>query len=270
MVLAAGLLSPNNSLDVVSKRQELAMSLLTGKAALVTGGSRGIGAAIAKRLASEGADVALTYVSAPDKAAKVAADIESLGRQSIAIQADSAHPAAVTAAVEQTAASFGRLDILVNNAGIFIPSPFEDTTLDEIERTWTINVRAVIIAIQAATKYMNDGGRIITTGSCLAERVSGPGLTLYAMSKAALVGLTRGLSRDLGPRGITVNVVEPGPIDTDMNPAIGEGADNQRSLTALGRYGTAEDIAAMVAHLAGESGRNITGAAFLVDGGYAA
>jgi NAD(P)-dependent dehydrogenase (short-subunit alcohol dehydrogenase family) len=246
------------------------MSTLTGKTALVTGGSRGIGAAIAKRLAWDGADVAFTYVSAPDKANAVVAAIESAGHRGLAIQADSAHPAAVAAAVDRTHIELGRLDILVNNAGVFIPSPFEDTTLDEIERIWTINVRGVVIAIQAAIKYMADGGRIINIGSCLAERVSGPGVTLYSMSKAALVGLTKGLARDLGPRGITVNVVEPGPIDTDMNPASGEGADMQRGLTALGRYGTPDDIAAMVAHLAGEAGGNITGAAFLVDGGYAA
>jgi 3-oxoacyl-[acyl-carrier protein] reductase len=255
---------------LTSALKEADMSHLTGKVALVTGGSRGIGAAIAKRLAGDGADVAITYVSAPDKAGQVVAEIESAGHRSLAVQADSAHPGAVAAAVEQTAAEFGRLDILINNAGIFIPSPFEDTTLDEIERIWTINIRAVIIATQSAQKHMDDGGRIINIGSCVAERVTGPGITLYAMSKAALVGLTRGLARDLGPRNITVNVVEPGPIDTDMNPASGEGADSQRSLTALGRYGTADDIAAMVAHLAGESGRNITGASFLVDGGYAA
>ena len=246
------------------------MSQLTGKVALVTGGSRGIGAAIANRLARDGADVALTYVSAPDKAAQVVAQIDSTGRRGLAIAADSAHPGAVAAAVEQTAAELGRLDILVNNAGIFIPSPFEDATLDEIERNWTVNVRAVIVAIQAAIRHMPDGGRVINIGSCLAERVSGPGVTLYAMSKAALIGLTKGLARDLGPRGITVNVVEPGPIDTDMNPAAGPGAEDQRRATALGRYGTGEDIAAMVAHLAGEGGRNITGAAILIDGGYAA
>jgi NAD(P)-dependent dehydrogenase (short-subunit alcohol dehydrogenase family) len=246
------------------------MSSLTGKVALVTGGSRGIGAAIARRFAHDGADVAITYVSAADKARAVAAEIDAMGRRGLAIQADSAHPSAVTMAVERTAAELGRLDILVNNAGIFIPSPFEDTTLDEIERMWTVNVRAAIVATQAAVKHMAAGGRVINMGSCLAERVSAPGMTLYAMSKAALVGLTKGLARDLGPRGITVNVVEPGPIDTDMNPATGEGADKRRRSTALGRYGTADEVAALVAHLASEGGRNITGAAVLIDGGYAA
>jgi NAD(P)-dependent dehydrogenase (short-subunit alcohol dehydrogenase family) len=246
------------------------MSSLANKVALVTGGSRGIGAAIARRLAQDGADVALTYVSAAEKASAVAAQIDAIGRRGLAIHADSAHPAAVTAAVEKTAAQLGRLDILVNNAGIFIPSPFEDATLDEIERMWTVNVRATVVATQAAIRYMTGGGRVVNIGSCLAERVSAPGMTLYAMTKAALVGLTRGLARDLGKRGISVNVVEPGPIDTDMNPATDEGADRQRRSTALGRYGTAEEVAALVAHLASEEGRNITGAALLIDGGYAA
>jgi 3-oxoacyl-[acyl-carrier protein] reductase len=246
------------------------MANLHGKIALVTGGSRGIGAAIARRLARDGADVALTYVSAPDKANSVVAEIDGMGRRGLAVAADSAHPGAVAAAVERTAAHFGRLDILVNNAGIFVPSPFEETTLDEIERMWTINVRAAIVAIQVALQHMPDGGRIINIGSCLAERVSGPGVTLYAMSKAALVGLTKGLARDLGKRGITVNVIEPGPIDTDMNPATGEGSEGQKRLTALGRYGTGDDIAATVAHLASDAGGYITGTAILIDGGFAA
>jgi NAD(P)-dependent dehydrogenase (short-subunit alcohol dehydrogenase family) len=246
------------------------MSQLNGKAALVTGGSRGIGAAIARRLARDGADVAITYVSAPDKANAVVAEIDGMGRHGLAIAADSAHPQAVAAAVERTAAHFGRLDILVNNAGIFVPSPFEETTLDEVERIWTINVRAAIVAIQVALRHMPDGSRIINIGSCLAERVPGPGLTLYSMSKAALVGLTKGLARDLGKRGITVNVIEPGPIDTDMNPATGEGAEGQKRLTALGRYGTGNDVAATVAHLASEEAGYITGTTILVDGGFAA
>jgi 3-oxoacyl-[acyl-carrier protein] reductase len=246
------------------------MANLQGKAALVTGGSRGIGAAIAKRLARDGADVALTYVSAPDKANAVVAEIDGIGRRGLAIAADSAHPGDVAAAVERTAAEFGRLDILVNNAGIYVPSPFEETTLDEIERMWTINVRAVIVATQVALRHMPDGGRIVNIGSCLAERVSGPGVTLYAMSKAALVGLTKGLARDLGKRGITVNVVEPGPIDTDMNPAAGPGAEGQARLTALGRYGTGDEIAATVAHLASDEAGYITGTTILVDGGFAA
>jgi 3-oxoacyl-[acyl-carrier protein] reductase len=246
------------------------MSQLAGKAALVTGGSRGIGAAIAKHLAREGADVAITYASSPDKANAVVAEIQSLERRGLAIKADSADPAAVTSAVEKTAAEFGRLDVLVNNAGIFVPGTFDDTSLADIDRMWTVNVRAPIVASQAAIKYMKDSGRIINIGSCLGERVAGPGLTLYSMSKAAIIGFTKGLARDVGPRGITVNNIEPGPIDTDMNPASGEGADQQRSMLAIGRYGTPDDIAALATFLAADTGRNITGASYLCDGGFAA
>ena len=246
------------------------MPPLKGKVALVTGGSRGIGAGIARQLAKDGADIAITYVSSPEKARAVVAEIEKLGVRGLAIGADSADANAVRAAVDKTAGEFGRLDILVNNAGIYLPSKFEEASAEDMEQMWNVNVRAPIIAIQAAIRHMNDGGRIITIGSCLGERVAGPGVTLYSMTKAAVVGLTRGLARDLGPRGICVNVVEPGPIDTDMNPATADGADMQRASTALKRYGEAHDVAAMVAHLAGESGRFITGAAFLVDGGYAA
>jgi 3-oxoacyl-[acyl-carrier protein] reductase len=250
--------------------KEQRMSQLTGKVALVTGGSRGIGAAIAKRLARDGTDVAITYVSAPDKANAVVAEIKAAGRRGVAIKADSADAKAVADAVNKTAAEFGRLDILVNNAGIFVPGPFEEASTADLDRMWNINVRAPIVAIQTAVKHMQEGGRIITIGSCLGERVAGPGITIYSMTKGAVANLARGLARDLGPRGITVNVVEPGPIDTDMNPADAAGAADQARSTALGRYGKPEDIADMVAHLAGESGRFITGASFLVDGGYAA
>lgn len=242
---------------------------LAGKAALVTGGSRGIGAGIAKALARAGADVAITYVSARSKADEVLADIRAAGRRGLAIQADSARHADVERAVGQAAETFGRLDILVNNAGIFPYGPIEDVTVEELDRTMAIHAKSVFAAARAAVPHMRDGGRIISIGSCLAERVPGPGFTLYAMSKSALTGLTKGLARDLGPLGITVNVIHPGPIDTDMNPADGEGADAERSLTALGHYGTADDIAAMALHLAGESGRFITGASLAVDGGYA-
>lgn len=246
------------------------MSHLSGKVALVTGGSRGIGAAIAKHLARDGADVAITYVSSPDKANAVVAEIKSVGRRGVAIQADSADAAAIAAAVHKAAAELGRLDILVNNAGVFVPGAFEDVPVAELDRIWNVNVRAPIIAIQAAVKHMKDGGRIITIGSCLGERVASPGISIYSMTKGAVANLARGLARDLGPRGITVNVVEPGPIDTDMNPATGEGAADQARSTALGRYGAPDDIAAMVAHLADDGGRFVTGASFLVDGGYAA
>ncbi|MGH8931413.1 MAG: SDR family NAD(P)-dependent oxidoreductase [Egibacteraceae bacterium] len=243
---------------------------LVGKVALVTGGSRGIGAAIATRLADEGADVALTYRSAAGKAHGVVDEIKRAGRRALAIAADSADPKAVVDAVEQAAAELGGLDILVNNAGIFPYGPLEDVTLEEIDQTLAVHVRAVFVAIQAAVPHMRSGGRIISIGSCLAERVPTPGVTLYSMSKSALIGLTKGVARDLGERGITANLVQVGPIDTDMNPADGPGADEQRSLTAIGRYGTGQDIAAMVAHLAGEGGRYITGASIAVDGGYAA
>ncbi|WP_438006817.1 3-oxoacyl-ACP reductase family protein [Sorangium sp. So ce321] len=246
------------------------MAEFAGKVALVTGGSRGIGAAIVRRLARGGADVALTYVSAPERGRAVVADVEAAGRRGLAIAADSADPAAVVGAVERTVAELGRLDILVNNAGIALLGPLDAVTLEDVDRTLSIHVRAVFLASQAAARHMGAGGRIVSIGSCLADRVPGPGITLYSTSKAALVGLTKGLARDLGARGITANLVQPGPIDTDMNPAHGAGADDQRSLVALGHYGSVDDIAATVAHLAGEGGRFITGATIAVDGGYAA
>ncbi|MGH6897680.1 MAG: SDR family oxidoreductase [Geminicoccaceae bacterium] len=246
------------------------MSELAGKVALVTGGSRGIGAAIAKRLAHDGADVALTYESAADSAQAVVAKIEAAGRRGLAIRADSAHPVAVVGAVERTADTFGRLDVLVNNAGIYPFGPLEEVTLEEVDRTLAIHVRAAFVASQAAARHMDAGGRIISIGSCSIDRVPGPGVTVYAMSKSALIGLTKGLARDLGARGITANLINPGPTDTDMNPADGPGADEERSLMAVGHYGKPDDIAAMVAHLAGEGGAFITGAAIAVDGGFAA
>ena len=246
------------------------MTQLNGKTALVTGGSRGIGAAIAKRLARDGADVAITYAKSADQAAAVVGEIKKLGRRGLAIAADSGDAGAVKVAVDRAAKEFGRLDILVNNAGVYTTTAFEETPLAEVDRVWDVNVRAAIVGSQAAIRHMKQGGRIISIGSCLGERVGSPGITLYSMSKAALIGFTKGLARDVGPRGITVNCVEPGPIDTEMNPAGGEGADAQRSMLALGHYGTVDDIAAMVAHLAGDGGRFVTGAAILVDGGYAA
>jgi NAD(P)-dependent dehydrogenase (short-subunit alcohol dehydrogenase family) len=246
------------------------MEELAGKVALVTGGSRGIGAATAQRLARGGAAVALTYASNGDRARAVAKQIDADGGRALIMQADNADPGAVTAAVEQTVESLGRIDILVNNAGIFTGGPLEALTVEQADRLWAVNVRAVFVAAQAAARHMGDGGRIITIGSALAERVPAPGLTLYAMAKSALTGLTKGLARDLGPRGITVTVVHGGLIDTDMNPADGPGADFLSSVTALGRYGRAEDIAAAVAHLADPSSRYITGTAITVDGGFAA
>lgn len=241
---------------------------LTGKVAIVTGGSRGIGAAIVKQLAQHGADVVLTYVNATEQANAVVSEIEAIGRRGLAIKADSANPKEVVGVVERTVDEFGKLNILVNNAGIFPYGPLEDVRLEEVDRTLAIHVRAVFVAAQAAARHMSSGGRIISIGSCLAERVTTPGLSLYAMSKSALTGLTKGLARDLGERGITANLVHPGPTDTDMNPADSPGADEERSHTALGHYGSGEDIAATVVHLAGEGGRYITGESIAVDGGF--
>jgi 3-oxoacyl-[acyl-carrier protein] reductase len=246
------------------------MNELSGKVALVTGGSRGIGAAIAQRLAHDGAAVAFTYVTAADKAQAVAKQIDADGGRVLVIQADNADPGAVTGAVEQTVREFGRLDILVNNAGIVIGGPLEEMTVEQADRLWAVDVRAVFAASQAAARHMSAGGRIITIGSALAERVPVPGLTLYAMVKSALTGLTKGLARDLGPRGITATVVHGGLIDTDMNPANGPAAAFLSTIPALGHYGTAGDIAAAVAHLAGDGGRYVTGTAITVDGGFAA
>lgn len=243
------------------------MSRLKGKAALVTGGSRGIGSAIAKRLAADGADVAVTYARSAEKAADVVADIRAEGRHGLAIAADNTDAAAVEAAVAETVAAFGRLDILVNNAGIYHTAPLDALTLEDFDATVAVNLRAVFAASKAAAARMGEGGRIISTGSNLAERVPGPEISLYALSKSALIGLTKGLARDLGPRGITVNVVQPGSTNTDMNPASGPGADEQRALMAIPRFGEAEDIAGLVAWLAGPEGRFVTGAAWTIDGG---
>ncbi|UZF94525.1 3-oxoacyl-ACP reductase family protein [Bosea sp. NBC_00550] len=243
------------------------MSRLAGKRALVTGGSRGIGAAIAKRLAAEGADVALTYERSADKAAEIVKAIEALGRKGVAGAADSADPEAVKRSVNEAAKALGGLDILVNNAGIYRGGPVADWSLADIDATLAVNVRAVVLASQAAAAHLGEGGRIISIGSCLADRVVEPDITLYAMSKAALIGFTKGLARDLGPRGITVNIVHPGSTDTDMNPADGPGAEAQRSRMAIPRYGRPEDIAGAVAYLASDEGRFITGAGFAIDGG---
>ncbi|NED94697.1 3-oxoacyl-ACP reductase FabG [Phytoactinopolyspora alkaliphila] len=243
---------------------------LSGKVALVTGGSRGIGAAIATRLAHDGADVALTYHTAAGKAADVAAKLEADGGRALALEADSADPGSVVESVTRTVEELGSLDILVANAGIFAYGELADVTLDELDRMLAIHVRGVFLAAQAAAAHMTDGGRIISIGSCFAERVPTPGVTLYSMTKSALTGLTKGLARDLGPRGITANVVHPGPTDTDMNPADSPEAETERAFTALGRYGTGSDIAGMVSFLAGPDGDWVTGASFAVDGGYTA
>ncbi|MFG3055185.1 SDR family NAD(P)-dependent oxidoreductase [Kitasatospora sp. NPDC048239] len=246
------------------------MARLDGRVALVTGGSRGIGEAVALRLAEEGADVALTYQGSTERAEAVAAKITAMGRRGWAVRADSADPQEVHAVVEAVAERFGRLDILVNNAGIGVLGPIGELGLEDVDRVLEVNVRAPFLYAQAASGHLTEGGRIITIGSCVATRVAFPGVTLYGTSKAAMVGLTKALARELGPRGITANVVNPGPIDTDTNPADGPGADFQRSLTALGDFGRGADVAATVAHLAGEDGRYISGAVIAVDGGLAA
>jgi 3-oxoacyl-[acyl-carrier protein] reductase len=245
-------------------------SNLSGKVALIQGGSRGIGAAIALRLAREGAAVALTYASSPDKAAEVRQAIEAAGGRALVIRADSADADAIRAAVRQTVEHFGRIDVLVNNAGVLAIAPIEEFSLDDFDRTLAINVRSVFVASQEAARHMGSGGRIITIGSTNAERMPFAGGSVYAMSKSAIVGLTRGMARDLGPRGITVNNVQPGPVDTDMNPENSEFADSLKGLMAVGRYGRAEEIAAFVAYLAGPEAGYVTGASLTIDGGFAA
>ncbi|MGV9555647.1 SDR family oxidoreductase [Streptomyces sp. NPDC003522] len=241
---------------------------LNGKVALVTGGGRGIGAATAVRLAREGADVALTYVNGKEAADGVVRAVEALGRRAVALRADAADAAESAGAVGAAAEALGGLDVLVNNAGIGVLGPLEDLSLADVDRVLAVNVRGVFLTSREAAGRMTAGGRIITIGSCMVQRVPGPGATLYALSKSALVGLTKGLARELGPRGITANLVHPGPVDTDMNPADGPYAAGQAALTALGRFGTGAEVASTVAHLAGAA--YVTGAEFAVDGGHAA
>lgn len=243
-------------------------STLAGKAALITGASRGIGAAIARRLAAEGAAVAITYSSSPEKAEEVVKSIEAAGGKAIAIQADAADAAAVRAAVTQTVSGLGRLDILVNNAGVAIMAPLPDLSEADFDKTFAINVKALFVASQEAAKHLPQGGRIIHIGSVNSDSAPFPGLSAYSMSKAAVAGMTRAMARDLGPRGITVNNIQPGPVDTDMNPATGPFADTLRGLMALGRYGSGEEVAGLVAYLAGPDGGYVTGANLKIDGGF--
>jgi len=240
---------------------------LEGKIALITGGSRGIGAAIAKRLAADGAKVAITYTKGADAAASVVMEIERAGGKALAIQADAADAGAGKAAVEKTVATFGRLDVLVNNAGTAIPKTFEEATLEEIDRVLDINVRGVFVATQAALKHMKSGGRIIMIGSAVGERVVVPGLVPYAATKGAVKIFTQALSREVGRRGITVNNVQPGPIDTELNPGSGDWSVPQKAATALDRYGHVDEVAALVAFVAGPESSYITGANLTVDGG---
>jgi 3-oxoacyl-[acyl-carrier protein] reductase len=243
---------------------------LSGKVAFIQGGSRGIGAAIAKRLAAEGAAVAITYVSAADKAQAVVTEIEAAGGHAIALKADSADAGALTAAIRTAVETMGRLDILVNNAAVLIVAPLEQFSLDDFDRTLAVNVRSVFVATQEAARHMTDGGRIINIGSTNADRMPFAGGAPYAMSKSALVGLTRGLARDFGPRGITVNNVQPGPVDTEMNPDSGDFAAMLKGMMALGRYGKTDEIAGFVAYLASAEAGYVTGASLSIDGGFAA
>jgi 3-oxoacyl-[acyl-carrier protein] reductase len=244
--------------------------VFSNKVAFIQGGSRGIGAAIAKRLAKHGAAVALSYMSSPERAAQVVDEIKAAGGSAIAIHADSSDADAVIAAIRQVVTTFGRLDILVNNAGVLAIAPLADFSLADFDRTLAVNVRSVFVASQEASRHMTAGGRIINIGSTNAERMPFAGGGPYAMSKSALVGLTKGLAQDLGPRGITINNVQPGPVDTEMNPAQGEFADSLRAMMPIGRYGKDEEIAGFVAYLASPEAGYITGASLTIDGGFSA
>src|SRR5579863_5582230 len=248
-------------------RRKTMSKKLEGKIALVTGGSRGIGAAIAKRLAADGAHVAITYAKDASAASAVVKAIEQGGGKAVAIQADAANVEAVKAAVEKTVATFGQLDVLVNNAGTAIPKTFEETTLEEMDRVIDINVRGTMATTQAALKHMKSGGRIISIGSAVGDRVQTPGLVAYSATKGAVKIFTQGLSREVGSRGITVNNIQPGPIDTDLNPASGDWAVPQKAATALNRYGSVDEIAAAVAFIAGPESSYMTGSNITVDGG---
>ncbi|MEU7067843.1 SDR family oxidoreductase [Streptomyces sp. NPDC053429] len=243
---------------------------MNGKTVLVTGGSRGIGAATAVAMAEAGADVAITYTTQEAAAGEVVRKIEAFGRRGFAVKADAADVGDAAGVVDWAADALGRLDVLVNNAGVGVLGPLAELTLADVDRVLAVNVRGVFLASQAAAGRMGAGGRIITIGSCVTQRVQGPGATLYAMSKSALTGLTKALAREVGGRGITANIVHPGPVDTDMNPADGPHADPQAAATALGRFGRPQEVADTVVFLAGNGAAYITGSEFSVDGGFAA
>ncbi|MBG6082853.1 SDR family oxidoreductase [Rubrivivax gelatinosus] len=243
---------------------------LAGKVAFIHGGSRGIGAATARRLARDGATVAVGYAASAGAAEALVREIVAGGGQAVAVKADGNEPASLTQAIDGVADRYGRLDILVNSAGVLTLAPLEQFTLADFDRTVAVNIRSVFVATQAAARHMKDGGRIVNIGSTNAQRMPFAGGAPYAMSKAALVGLVKGLARDLGPRGITVNNVSPGPVDTDMNPQTGDFAATMHGLMAIPRHGRADEIAGMVAYLAGPEAAFVTGADLLIDGGFAA
>ncbi|MEH2010046.1 3-oxoacyl-ACP reductase family protein [Nostoc sp.] len=243
---------------------------LAGKVALVTGGSRGLGAAIAKRLAHDGAAVALTYTSSPQKADEVVLAIEAAGGKALALAADSADVEAVKHAVAETVNILGRLDILVNNAGVGAFAPIDQFSIDEFDRLVAVNIKGVFVATQEAIRHIGEGGRIIMIGSVSSDSTPFAGISVYALTKGAVASFTRGLARDLAPRGITVNNIQPGPIETDMNPAEGDFADGLKKITALGRYGQSDEVAGLVSYLASPEAAFVTGASLKIDGGITA
>ncbi|GAA0865782.1 3-oxoacyl-ACP reductase FabG [Sphingopyxis soli] len=243
---------------------------LSGKIALVTGGSRSIGAAIARRLAADGAAVAITYSASPDRAADVVAEIEAAGGKAIAIAADAGDSDAVRAAVTRTAETFGGIDILVNNAGVAVNAPIEDFRFEDYERMLAVNVTGVFVATQEAARRMKAGGRIIHIGSSMTRYAAFPTASVYTLTKGAITGFNRSLARDLGVKGITVNTVHPGPTDTDMNPADGPVAAIVGPGMAIGRYGQPSEIASIVAFLASDEAAFVTGADIVADGGLTA
>ena len=243
---------------------------LAGKVALVTGGSRGIGAAIARRLARDGAAVAVTYNASPEKADEVIREIEAAGGRGLAVRADSADVGAVRAAVTTTVAAFGRLDVLVNNAGILVRGMVDQFSLDEFDRMVAVNIRAAFVAVQEAARHLKQGGRVINIGSMVADRTGFPSSSVYGMTKAAVAALTRGLAIDLAARGITVNNVQPGPTETDMNPKDGPLHTTLIQMLPVKRLGRADEIAGMVSYLASAEAAFVTGASLTIDGGLTA